>query len=78
MSRPGFPIPDDYIETGCGRTGWVTCRFYGDTIVEVAQKKEKYFEKYPPEGYDTHTPNNVYKHPNGYYCIEVQRWSSCN
>ena len=79
MARPGFPVPEYYIESGSGqRYGWIFCHFYGETIEEVAAKKDKYFKEYPPQGYDTHTMGNIYKHPDGYYALKVQRWPTCD
>ncbi len=65
MARPGFPVPDDIIHTGCGIRGWVNCTFYGDTMEEVSEKHRKYFKKYPPQGYDTHTEGSISRHPDG-------------
>lgn len=78
MARPGFPVPDDYIESGAGKRCWVNCIFYGDTIEEVAEKKRKYLKKYPPQGYSTNTVSNINRHPDGYYVLKVQRWSTCD
>lgn len=78
MVQPGFPVPADKIESGSGQRGWVYCTFYGATLEEVKQKRANYFKEYPPQGYDTHTPNNIYKHPDGYYAVTVKRWSSCD
>jgi hypothetical protein len=77
MSRPGFPIPDDIIKTGCGMSDWVHCTFYGDTVEEVKEKRKKYFEKYPPQGYDT-SSTSINRHSDGYYVVSTTRWSSCN
>jgi len=78
MVKPGFPVPKDEIESGDGKRGWVYCTFYGATTKEVIEKREAYLNEYPPQGYDTHTPKNIYKHPDGYYCVTMKRWSSCN
>ena len=78
MSRPGFPVPEDIVESGSGFKGWVNCTFYGDSIEEVAEKKSQYFKEYPPQGYDTQTLTNVAQHPDGYYYIKIKRWSTCS
>lgn len=71
-------IPKDIVESGAGRRCWVNCTFYGATQQEVAKKRKDYFDMYPPQGYDTHTVGNIYKHPDNYYVIRVKRWSTCD
>jgi len=78
MARPGFPVPEDEIESGSGRRCWVNCTFYGETQGEVAKKRKNYFEFYPPQGYDTQTIDNIRKHPDGYWYVKVRRWSTCD
>ena len=77
--KPGIEVPKDYIESGSGkRFGWVFCHFHGATIEEVKKKKKNYFAQYPPQGYDTHTMGDIYRHPDGYYSLKVQRWPTCD
>ena len=78
MVQPGFPVPEDIIGYGAGHRAWVNCTFFGASIDEVAEKRKAYFDKYPPQGYDTHTDGSINKHPDGYYFVRVVRWSSCD
>ena len=78
MVRPGFPIPEDEVESGSGRRGWVHATFYGDSMTEVGKKRQDYIDQYPPQGYDTHTEGPISRHPDGYYMVRVKRWSTCD
>jgi hypothetical protein len=79
MARPGFPVPEDIIESGSGIRDWVNCTFFGDTVDGVAAKRTDYFKKYPPQGYDTHAKSKaIARHPDGYYYIKITRWSTCS
>ena len=78
MVRPGFPVPEDKIESGAGVRRWVNCTFYGATPDEVAEKSKRYFDESPPQGYDTHTQGSIMSHPDGYYYVFVRRWSTCD
>jgi len=79
MARPGFPVPEDVVPSGSGQRGWINCVFYGETVDGVAAKRSEYFAKYPPQGYDTHSPDGaIARHPDGYYYIKIRRWSTCD
>ncbi len=79
MARPGFPVPDDIVPSGAGISDWVNVTLYGETITEVRDKKQAYFERYDPRGYDTRTvDSSIRYHPDGYYYIRIKRWSTCD
>jgi hypothetical protein len=75
---PGINLPKDIIPSGASQRGWVDCTFYGETLQDVSHKKQNYFDRYPPQGYDTHSTSPIARHPDGYYYIKVRRWSSCD
>ncbi len=79
MVYPGFPVPDDIVPSGVGLRDWINVTFYGETISEVAKKKQDYFERYDPRGYDTRTvDSSIRRHPDGYYYIRIKRWYTCD
>jgi hypothetical protein len=79
MARPGFPVPPDEIEYDTGYRTWIYCTFYGDTNEEVVEKRRKYIEEYPSQGYDTQTiGRKIFRHTNGYYYVQMKRWSTCD
>lgn len=75
---PGITLPKDIIESDGAKRDWLTCIFFAEDPATIGQKKLRYFEKYPPQGYDTHTVGNINKHPDGYYTLKVKRWSTCD
>jgi len=79
MTLPhGVKLPKDEIETGSGSRRWINCTFYGKTMEEVAAKRKAYLKQYPPQGYDTHTVGNIFRHPDRYYFVRMKRWSTCD
>lgn len=79
MARPGFPVPNDDIGDGSGQRCWVYSTLYGDTMEEVATKRDNYLKEWPPQGYSTRTVGSkVFKHHHGYYYVRMQRWSTCD
>jgi hypothetical protein len=71
-------IPEDHIESGCGRRCWVYANFYGKDLFDVVKKVCDYKDLYPPQGYDTHTYQEPYDTGNGYYHAVVKRYSTCD
>lgn len=69
-------IPKDEISSSAFNSNKCYGIFRGKTKAEVRRKVEKYFEQYPPQGYDTHIHREGWK--DGYYEIYVKRWRSCD
>jgi len=66
-------IPKDYIKS---ISDTVYCEFYSEFAMDVANKREAYMQEYPSQEYDTHTSKELQKHPDGYWMVGVQRYTS--
>jgi hypothetical protein len=71
-------IPEDEVESGSGVKKWVNATFYGKDEAEVNAKRQKYFDQYPPRGYDTHTITIPTHMAEGYWLCRVSRYSTCS
>jgi len=50
---------------------------FAETCEELEIKIQEYLNWYPPQGYGT-SVGKIYEHPDGYLCVRINRWHSCD
>ena len=71
-------IPEDQVGSGSGIRAWVESVFYGADAMAVTVKLKKYFNEYPPQGYDTQIMFGPQESLEGFWYTRVRRYSTCS